>query len=142
MACEKDGTATVAQQKQGRVLFPLVSELLVGALVRLLGQPRQGKSSLSPPEKLAFPHLTGYAQLLQHVGVAGAAVAHVGSTELWGNSNLLLGTPIVSFTNTTYHGQLGCCAAGAPSDDCLDCFGYHGLQTLHPFSAQSLLNIR
>lgn len=37
MAHEKDGTATVAQQKQGRVLFALASELVVVALVRFLG---------------------------------------------------------------------------------------------------------
>lgn len=38
MAHEKDGTPTVAQQKQGRVLFALASELVVAALARFLGQ--------------------------------------------------------------------------------------------------------
>lgn len=46
-------------------MFPLAPELLVGALVRLLGWQSQGENGLSAPEKLAFPYLAGYAQLLQ-----------------------------------------------------------------------------
>lgn len=45
----------MAQQEQGMVLVFLAPELLVGALVRLLGWPRQGESGLSPPEILVFP---------------------------------------------------------------------------------------
>lgn len=86
--------------------------------------------------------MASYAHLLQCAGVAGEAMAHVGSTGLQGNSSLLLGIPIVSFTSTMYHGQLRCCAAVAPSDDHLNCFRYHGFQILHLFSAQSLPNVR
>jgi len=64
MAHEKDRTATVAQQEQQRVFFPLASQLMMGALVRLLGQPRQGESGLCSPEELVFHHLAGYVQVL------------------------------------------------------------------------------
>lgn len=57
---------------------------------------------------LGFPHLTGYAQLLQCLGVAGEATDPVGSTGLQGNSTQLLGTPRASLTNTLYRGLLGC----------------------------------
>lgn len=69
---------------------------------------KQGESGLSPPEKLEFLHLTVYAQFLQCEWVAVEAMASVGSTGLQSNSTLLLGTPIASFTNTTYHRQLCC----------------------------------
>lgn len=61
----------------------------------------------------------------------------MGSTRLQGTSTLLLGTLTVTFTNNTYHGQPGCSAAGALSDDHLSALGI----MVFKLSTCSVLNI-
>lgn len=87
--CEKDGTATVTEQEQGRSLFHLASQLPMTALVRLLGQPGKGEREvfLLPP---ASPHLICYTQLPWCMDGTEDAIACVGTTGLQGNCSLLL----------------------------------------------------
>lgn len=131
--CEKDGTATVTEQEQGRSLFHLASQLPMAALVRLLGQPGKGERGLSPstcfsPFDLLYP----------------APMVHGwdrGCNSLCGHHRTArqllpaLGTPTASFTYTVYHGQLSYCASGTPSDDHPDCSEYHGIHGFLPFSS-------
>lgn len=126
------GQLTAMEKEQGRSLFCLASELLLGAFVRLLGQPGEGERSHSP-----FTCFSQFGWLYSAPMVHGQYRGSNSLREHHRTARQLLpalGTPTASFTHATYHGQLSCCAAASPSDDHPGCSKYHGLCGFLPFS--------
>lgn len=126
------GQLTVMEQEQGRSLFCLASELLLGAFVRFLGQPGEGERSHS-----ASACFSPFGWLHPAPTVHGQYRRTNSPSEHHRTARQLLpalGTPTASSTHAMYRGQLSYCAAGAPSDDHPGCSGYHGLHGFLSFS--------